>query len=55
MADAMSYLTIALVGVVIVLDLLAIVSVFKSTVLLAQKHFGPWVSQSFPFSDCCSG
>jgi len=30
MSDAMSYLAIALAGVVIVLDLLAIISVFKS-------------------------
>ncbi len=30
MSDAMSYLAIALVGIVIVLDLLAIISVFKS-------------------------
>ncbi|WP_019339071.1 PLD nuclease N-terminal domain-containing protein [Stutzerimonas stutzeri] len=30
MSDAMSYLAIALVGTVIVLDLLAIISVFKS-------------------------
>ncbi|ANF27205.1 PLDc N-terminal domain-containing protein [Stutzerimonas stutzeri] len=30
MSDAMSYLAIALAGIVIVLDLLAIISVFKS-------------------------
>ncbi len=37
MSDAMSYLAIALVGAVIVLDLLAIISVFKSERTVGAK------------------
>lgn len=37
MSDAMSYVSIALVGIVIVLDLLAIVSVFKSERTVGAK------------------
>ena len=37
MTDAMSYLAIVLVGVVIILDLLAIISVFKSDRTVGAK------------------
>jgi uncharacterized membrane protein YhaH (DUF805 family) len=37
MSDAMSYLAITLVGIVMVLDLLAIVSVFKSERTVGAK------------------
>ncbi len=37
MSDAMSYLAIVLVGAVIVLDLLAIISVFKSERTVGAK------------------
>ncbi len=55
MSDAMSYFAIAVAVMVIALDLLAIINVFKSDRTVGAKALGPLGSHCFPCSVWCSG